>query len=87
MYVAWRLQVAYATSVPTLYARGYDDSGNLVASFNTSANASAFQYSTDNGTSWLALGTIPNVALTTEVRLNVATPPATNRINWSISET
>ena len=86
MFVAWRLQQAYATSVPTLYVRGYDDAGNLVASFNTSANAASFEYSTNNGTSWVALGTIPNVALTTEVRVNVATPPATNRINWSISE-
>lgn len=86
MYVAWRLQTAYSTSVPTLYVRGYDDSGNLVASFNTVTNASSFSYTTNNGTSWNSLGTIPNTALTTEVRVNVATPPATNRINWSIAE-
>jgi len=86
MYIAWRLQIPYSASVPTLYVRGYDDSGNLVASYNTSANASSFQYTTNNGTSWTSLGTIPNVALTTEVRVTVSSPPVTNRINWSISE-
>ena len=86
MYIAWRLQVPYAATVPTLYVRGYDDAGNVVASFNTSANASSFQYSTDNGTSWLPLGTIPNTAFTTEIRLNVVSPPAVDRINWSLSE-
>lgn len=86
MYVAWRLQVPYATSVPQLYVKGYDDAGNVVASFNTVANAASFSYSTNNGGSWTALGTIPNTAFTTEVRVLVATPPVTNRINWSITE-
>jgi hypothetical protein len=88
MFVAWRLQTDYSPGpVPTLYVRGYDDAGNMVASFNTSANAAAFQYSTNNGTSWVSLGTIPNVALTTELRVNIATPPVASFINWSISET
>ena len=87
MYVAWRLQISYATSVPTLFVRGYDDSGSLVASFNSVTNASAFSFTTNNGTSWSALGTIPNTALTTEVRVLVATPPVASRINWSLSET
>lgn len=86
MYVSWRLQQAYSTSVPTLYVKGYDDAGNVVASFDTVANASAFQYSTNNGTSWLPLGTIPNVAFTTELRVNIATPPLVDRINWSLTE-
>lgn len=86
MYIAWRLQVPYSTTVPTLYVKGYDDAGNVVSSFNTSANASNFEYSTDNGLSWSALGTIPNTAFTTEIRLNVTTPPAVDRINWSLSE-
>lgn len=86
MFIAWRLQVPYSVSVPTLYVRGYDDAGNVVATFNTSANAGNFEYSTNNGISWLPLGTIPNTALTTEIRLNVTTPPAVSRINWSISE-
>lgn len=86
MFVAWRLQNTYASSVPTLYVRGYDDAGNVVASFDTVTNASDFSYSTNNGGSWTALGTIPNVAFTTEVRVNVATPPAVARINWSLSE-
>jgi hypothetical protein len=72
---AFRLATAYATSVPTLYFRAYDDSGTLVASANTSANPTLFEYSSNNGTSWNSLGTIPNVAGTTEVRYNWATPP------------
>ena len=75
---AFRLQTAYLTSVPTLYFRAYDDSGVLVASANTSANAADFEYSTDNGASWSPLGTIPNTAITTEVRYNWATPPGVN---------
>lgn len=87
MYVAWRLQTVYPTSVPTLYVRGYDDAGNLVASLNTVTNTANFEYSTNNGTSWLPLGTIPNTALTTELRVLISTPPAVSRINWSLSET
>jgi hypothetical protein len=87
MYVAWRLQSSYAASVPTLYVRGYDDAGALVASFNTVTDASAFSFTTNNGVTWSPLGTIPNTPLTTELRVLVATPPVTNRINWSLSET
>lgn len=72
---AFRLKTAYASLVPTLYFRAYDDSGNLVASANTVTNAADFQYSTNNGSSWSSLGTIPNVALTTEVRYNWTSPP------------
>lgn len=75
---AFRLQTAYLTSVPTLYFRAYDDSGVLVASANTSANAADFEYSTNNGASWNPLGTIPNTPVTTEVRYNWATPPGVN---------
>lgn len=84
-YTAFRLLTAYATSVPTLYFRAYDDSGNLVISANTSANPTLFEYSANNGTSWLPLGTIPNTALTTEVRYKWATPPGV-RVTSSIRE-
>jgi hypothetical protein len=82
---AFRLATAYATSVPTLYFRAYDDSGTLVASANTSANPTLFEYSSNNGTSWNSLGTIPNVAGTTEVRYNWATPPGV-RVTCSLRE-
>ena len=84
-YTAFRLKQAYATSVPTLYFRAYDDSGNLVVSANTSSNPTLFQYTTNNGTSWINLGTIPNTTLTTEVRYLWATPPGVN-VNPSIRE-
>jgi len=89
MYVAWRLATAYPSgTVPTLFVRGYDDNGNLVAFFNSVTNASLFGYTTNNGTSWNALGTIPNTVATTEVRVLISSPPVTSsgRITWSISE-
>ncbi|CAB4125170.1 hypothetical protein UFOVP53_73 [uncultured Caudovirales phage] len=75
---AFRLAKAYATVVPTLYFRAYDDSNNLVASANTASNPTLFEYSTNNGTSWNALGAISNTALTTEIRYKWATPPGVN---------
>lgn len=86
MYVAWRLQTAYPVSVPKLFARGIDDSGSVIFTFDTVTNAAAFSYSTNNGTSWNALGTIPNTPLTTELRVNVASPSGT-RLRWSLAET
>jgi len=74
---AFYLTRTYDTSVPTLYFRAYDASGNLVASANTSANASLFEYSTNGGTSWNALGTIPNT-IGTIIRYNWTTPPGVN---------
>lgn len=82
---AFRLVKAYTTSVPTLYFRAYDDSGNLVASANTSTNPTLFQYSTNNGSSWNSLGTIPNTPLTTEVRYNWTSPPGV-RVTVSLRE-
>jgi hypothetical protein len=86
-YTAFRLEAAYSNpaSVPTLYFRAYDDSNALVASANTSANPTLFKYSTNNGTSWNALGTIPNTPLTTEVRYEWATPPGV-RVVCSLRE-
>lgn len=84
-YSAFRLCKAYASMVPTLYFRAYDDSGNLVASADTSANPTFFKYSTNNGTSWNALGTIPNTVNTTEVRYEWASPPGV-RVTVSLRE-
>lgn len=74
-YTSFRLGQVYKTSVPKMYFRAYDDSNNLVVSANTIDNSSFFQYTTNNGTSWNTLGTIPNTALTTEVRYNWVSPP------------
>lgn len=82
---AFRLQSAYATSVPTMYFRAVDDSGNVVTTANTVTNAANFEYTTNNGTSWLPLGTISNTALTTELRYNFTSPPGVN-VRGSLSE-
>ena len=75
---AFRLKRTYATSVPKLYFRAYDESGVLVVEANTVDDSSFFQYSTNNGTSWNSLGTIPNTAITTELRYAWATPAGVN---------
>lgn len=82
---AFRLIKTYTTSVPKLFFRAYDDAGNLVASANTVDNPGLFEYSANNGTSWNPLGTIPNTALTTELRYNWASPPGV-KVTVSIRE-
>lgn len=71
---AFRLKKAYTSSVPQLYFRAYDLSDSLIVNHNTVTNAANFEYSTDNGTSWLPLGTIPNV-VGTLVRYTFTSPP------------
>lgn len=71
---AFRLKATYNTVVPTLYYRAYDLSNALLVNHNTVTNAANFEYSTDNGTSWLPLGTIPNV-VGTLVRYTFTSPP------------
>jgi uncharacterized membrane protein required for colicin V production len=75
---AFRLQYAYESgTVPELIVDAYDDTDVLVATKSTVTHASDFEYSTNNGFTWSALGTIPNTALTTELRLNLASMPGT----------
>lgn len=83
---AFRLSAAYAVSVPKLFFRAYDDSNNLVVSADTVTNPTLFEYSTNNGTSWSPLGTIPNTPFTTEIRYNWASPPGV-RVTCSLRET
>lgn len=71
---AFRLKIAYPSSVPQLYYRAYDLSDALLINHNTVTNASNFEYSTDNGTTWLPLGTIPNT-VGTLVRYSFTSPP------------
>jgi hypothetical protein len=76
-YVAFRLKKAYNTSVPQLFVRGYDTAtpvANQTHSKNTTANAADFSYSTNTGSTWNPLGTIPNT-VGTLVRLALASPP------------
>lgn len=84
-YTAFRMIKPYASVVPPLYFRAIDDNGNLVASANTASNPTFFKYTANNGSSWNALGTIPNTAFTTEVRYEWASPPGV-RVTCSIRE-
>lgn len=81
---AFRLKKAYTSAVPTLYYRAYDLSNVILVNHTTVANAARFEYSTDSGVTWSALGTIPNV-VGTLVRYTFATPPGVN-IRPSIRE-
>lgn len=72
--IAFRLKKAYAISVPQLYFRAYDLSNVQLVNHNTVANAANFEYSTDNGFSWLPLGIIPNT-VGTLVRYTFTSPP------------
>jgi len=71
---AFRLKVAYTSSVPTLYYRAYDLTNALLINNNTVTNAANFEYSTTNGVSWLPLGTIPNT-VGTLIRYTFTSPP------------
>lgn len=71
---AFRLKKAYPSSVPTLYYRALDLSDATLVTHNTSANAARFEYSTNGGVSWFALGTIPNT-VGTLVRYTFSTAP------------
>lgn len=71
---AFRLKKSYSSSVPQLFFRAYDLSDALVINNNTVANAANFEYSTNNGLSWLPLGTIPNT-VGTLVRYTFTSPP------------
>lgn len=71
---SFRLKKAYSSSVPQLYFRAYDLSDALIVNHNTVTNAANFEYSTDGGTSWNPLGTIPNT-VGTLVRYTFTSPP------------
>lgn len=81
---AFRLKKAYASSVPTLFYRAYDLSNALLVNQTTLTDPTKFTYSTDNGLTWLPLGTIPNV-VGTLVRYSWTSPPGVD-IRPSIRE-
>lgn len=71
---AFRLKQVYVGAVPTLYYRAYNLSDALLINNNTVSNPLNFEYSTNNGSSWLPLGTIPNI-VGTLVRYTFTSPP------------
>lgn len=71
---AFRLKKAYSSSAPNLFFRAFDLSDNLYVQSTTSLNPSLFEYSTDGGVNWLALGTVPNT-VGTLIRYTFAVPP------------
>lgn len=76
-YVGFIMTQAYSSgTVPPLYLHGTDVTGAAVSgtNLNSTANPTQFQYSTDGGTIWNNLGTIPNV-VGTKVRVNITLPP------------
>jgi hypothetical protein len=84
-YAAFRLEKAYVGGMPRLYVRVVDDSGTISV-FDTVTHNSLFSFSSNNGTSWSAYtGIIPNIAKTTEVRLNISSPSG-NPITCGILE-
>lgn len=82
---AFRLATIYPSgTVPRLKVSLVDDAGG-VRVYDTTTNAANFFYSTNNGTSWNALGTIPNTALTTEIYFQDPSPSG-NPTTASIQE-
>jgi hypothetical protein len=74
----FRLKSLYQGSIPSsLTFRAFDLSGTQIVADSITAQPTRFQYSTDNGLTWLALGTIPNV-VGTLVRYTFTSPPGTD---------
>jgi hypothetical protein len=74
----FRLKAAYQIAIPsTLTFKAFDLTGTQIVSDSITAQPTRFQYSTDNGLTWLALGTIPNV-VGTLVRYTFTSPPGTD---------
>jgi len=72
---AFRLKYAYGSAIPTgLRFRAYDLGGTLLTDQTIASHPSNFQYSTDDGATWLPLGTIPNV-VGTKIRYTWPSPP------------
>jgi hypothetical protein len=91
MYVSFMLSEAYSPLPTKFVVRGIDTDGNTVATFDTSINGANFTQSNNNGTTWSAwtnMAGFYNTAKTTELRVQVSTPPVTadNKIIWSIRE-
>jgi len=77
----WRLMRAYPSgTVPTTAtARVYDTSQNLLLTLSIGGTPSNVTYSTDNGSTWNALGTVPNT-VGTLIRFTPNSPPGVDVI-------
>lgn len=76
--IGFRLKQAYSAAIPsTLRFQASDLSGTILVSQTITSNPTNFQYSTDGGTTWLALGTVPNT-VGTLVRYTFTSPPGTD---------
>jgi len=75
--VAFRLKNAFQSSVPTLTFKSYDLSDTLLISQTTVSHPANFEYSTNSGSSWLPLGTIPNT-VGTLIGYTFTSPPGTD---------
>ena len=79
----WELIEAYDVAVPTkLVNRVYDTTSpqkNLLFTLNSQDHIGQYSYSTDNGSSWIPLGTVPNV-VGTLVKLTLTGPPGIKTI-------
>jgi hypothetical protein len=74
----FRLKQTYVSGIPsTLTFRAFDLSGTQLVSDSITSQPTRFQYSIDNGISWLPLGTIPNT-VGTLVRYTFTSPPGTD---------
>lgn len=73
-FTVFRLKELFQTSVPTLHYRANDLTNANLIHHNTVSNASNFTYSTDGGTTWNPLGTIPNT-VGTLVKYTFTSPP------------
>lgn len=71
----FRLKATYAAAIPsTLTFRAFDLSNTQLVSQSITSNPGNFQYSTDNGSTWLSLGVVPNV-VGTLIRYTFTSPP------------
>lgn len=72
--VVFRLKKTYTGAVPALRFLATDLSDVLLVDHTTTGEAGHFNYSTDDGNTWLPLGTIPNT-IGTLVRYRFSSPP------------
>jgi len=71
----FRLKATYTSAIPsTLTFRAFDLSNTQLVSQSITSNPGNFQYSTDNGSTWLSLGVVPNV-VGTLIRYTFTSPP------------
>ena len=86
--MAFRLKKAYSTLPTKFLIKGYDDSYNVIFSFDSTIDGAVLTQSNNNGTSWSAwtnMAGFYNVAFTTELRVQVLSPSGT-RLTWTITE-